>query len=143
MIEPFAALEQCLMNEIRFLKRAVARAAEEAVGLGVGVGGRFRSVDLARPLAALDSARRAAEEGAARAWVQGPSCSRERMKALHCKELRQRVAGLTAQLARLQEGHVTMLTGGQNTPVRRVSVLPAEEYSLALRGELNVGALRY
>lgn len=141
MIEPFAALEQCLMNEIRFLKRAVARAAEEAVGMNGG--GRIPSVDVAKPLAALDSARRAAEEGAARAWVQGPSCMRERMKALHCKELRQRVAALTAQLARLQEGHVTMLTGGLNPPVRRVSVLPADEQSLALRGELSVGALHY
>jgi hypothetical protein len=36
MIEPFAELEQCLMNEIRFLKRAVARAADEAVGMGQG-----------------------------------------------------------------------------------------------------------
>lgn len=140
MIEPFAELEQCLMNEIRFLKRAVARAAEDAVGMGQG--GRCRSVDLARPLMALDSARRAAEEGAARAWVQGPSCSRERMKAIHCKELRQKVAALTVQLARLQQGHVNMLTGGQ-PPVRRVSVLPAEEHSLALRGELQVGALQY
>jgi hypothetical protein len=35
-----------------------------------------------------------------------------------------------------------MLTGG-NPPVRRVSVLPAEEHSLSLRGELNVGAMRY
>lgn len=141
MIEPFAALEQCLLNEIRFLKRAVARAAEEVVGFGVGTGARFRSTDLARPLAALDSARRSAEENAARAWVQGPSCSRERMKAIHCKELRQRVAGLTAQLARLQEGYVTMLTGG-TPPVRRVSVFPAEEHSLSLRGELSVGAAR-
>ena len=140
MIEPFATLEQCLTNEIRFLKRAVARAAEEAVGLGSG--GKFRSMDLARPLAALDSARRVAEEEAARAWMQGPSCSRERMRAMHCKELRQRVAALTAQLARLQEGHVTMLTGG-TPPVRRVSVLPADEQSLALRGELSVGALHY
>lgn len=140
MIEPFAVLEQCLMNEIRFLKRAVARAAEEAVGMGPG--GKFRSGDLARPLAALDSARRAAEEGAARAWAQGPSCSRERMKALHCRELRQKVAALTVQLARLNEGHVDMLTGGQS-PVRRVSVLPAEEHSLSFRGELQVGALRY
>lgn len=140
MIEPFAALEQCLMNEIRFLKRAVARAADDAVGLGQGE--KCRSVDLARPLMALDLARQAAEEGAARAWVQGPSCSRERMKAIHCKELRQKVAALTVQLARLQEGQVTMLTGG-TPPVRRVSVLPAEEHSLALRGELNVGALQY
>lgn len=141
MIEPFAALEQCLVNEIRFLKRAVAQAAEEAVANGAK--GGFRSVDLARPLAALDSARRAAEESAARAWLQGPSCSRERMRALHCKELRQRVTTLSAQLAQLHEGQLTMLTGGQIPPVRRVSIIPAEEHAFAFRGDLHVGALRY
>ncbi|MBL8022895.1 MAG: hypothetical protein JNK54_01240 [Elusimicrobia bacterium] len=141
MIEPFAALEQCLVNEIKFLKRAVARAAEEAVERGTS--GGFRSVDLARPLAALDSARRAAEESAARAWLRGPSCSRERMRALHCKELRQRVASLSAQLAQLNEGHLTMLTGGHTPPVRRVSIIPAEEHAFALRGDLQVGAMRY
>jgi hypothetical protein len=138
MIEPFAALEQCLVNEIRFLKRAVAQAAEEAVA-----NGGFRSVDLAKPLAALDSARRAAEESAARAWLQGPSCSRERMRAIHCKELRQRVTTLSAQLAQLHEGQLTMLTGGHISPVRRVSIIPAEEHAFAFRGDFNVGALRY
>ena len=71
MIQPFAALEQCLMNEIRFLKRAVARAADDAVGLGQGE--KCRSVDLARPLMALDLARQAAEEGAARRQAQSSS----------------------------------------------------------------------
>lgn len=141
MIEPFAALEQCLTNEIRFLKRAVAQAAEEA--MVVGQSGRCRSVDLTKPLTILDEARRAAEEMAARAWMQGPSGSRERIRALHCKELRQKVAALSAQLARLQEGQVHMLTGGQFPPVRRVSIVPAEEQMFDLRGSVRVAGLKY
>jgi hypothetical protein len=128
MIEPFAALEQCLTNEIRFLKRAVAQAAEEA--MVVGQSGRCRSVDLTKPLTILDEARRTAEEMAARAWMQGPSGSRERIRALHCKELRQK--------SRRSVGTTGPASRGAGPYAHRGSISPGEAGFHRARGGTDV-----